>query len=108
MKKLVVSIHDVHPSSFHAARNQVAFCESLGVCRFSILLVPDFHMRNPFERCEDLVCWLRLRQLCGDEIVLHGFYHYNDSGITSPEAWFWNRIYTANEAEFIDLDLHTA
>src|SRR5215831_17221469 len=100
MKQLVVSIHDVHPSSFDAVRREVGFCEALGIDRFSILVVPDFHMRNPFENCGGLVHWLRGRQDVGDEIVLHGFYHFNDSGITSPSGWFWNRIYTANEAEF--------
>jgi len=108
MKKLVVSIHDVHPSSFQAAQNQVSFCETLGIQRFSILVVPDVHMRNPFESCSGLVRWLRARQEDGDEIVLHGFYHLNDSGITSAKTWFCNRIYCANEAEFLDLDFDTA
>jgi|SRR6516225_5828204 len=108
MKKLVVSIHDVHPSSFQAAQNQVAFCETLGIHRFSILVVPDFHMRNPFESCSGLVQWLRAREEAGDEIVLHGFYHLNDSGIISAKAWFCNWIHTANEAEFLDLDFETA
>jgi len=108
MRRLVVSIHDVHSSSFEAARRQIAFCESVGVCRFSILVVPNFHMREPFDHCESLVTWLRARENSGDEIVLHGFYHLNTSGSASPANWFWNRIYTTNEAEFVDLDFQTA
>lgn len=108
MKRLVVSIHDVHPASFDAARKQVEFCESLGVRRFSILVVPDFHMNAPFETSPDLVEWLRSREELGDEIVLHGLYHFNDTRALSPRSWFWNRLYTASEAEFLDLDFHTA
>jgi predicted deacetylase len=108
MRRLVVSIHDVHPSSFAAVRAQVALCESLGVSRFSILVVPDFHGEEPFDRCEDLVTWLRTREESGDEIVLHGFYHLNTEDIASLPGWFWNRIYTTNEAEFAGIDLEIA
>jgi predicted deacetylase len=108
MKTLIVSIHDVHPASFDAARKQVEFCESLGVQRFSILVVPDFHMLTPFESSPDLVDWLLSRQELGDEIVLHGLYHFNDTAAASARTWFWNRFYTAREAEFMDLDFHTA
>jgi predicted deacetylase len=108
MKRLVVSIHDVHPGSFYAAREQVEFCEALGVQRFSILVVPDFHMRIPFEACPALVEWLQSRQKLGDEIVLHGLYHRNDAAATSTRLWFWNRLYTTQEAEFLDLDFEAA
>jgi predicted deacetylase len=108
MSRLVVSIHDVHPGSLDAAKSQVAFCEFLGVRRFSILVVPDFHMRIPFEVSPALVEWLRSRQELGDEIVLHGLYHYNDVSSPSPRVWFWNRFYTTREAEFLDLDFHAA
>jgi predicted deacetylase len=108
MRKLVVSIHDVHPSSFAAVREQIALCESLTVSRFSILVVPDFHGNEPFDVCEELVTWLRKREQSGDEIVLHGFYHLNTAGITSPSSWFWNRIYTTNEAEFVGLGFDIA
>src|SRR5215831_15866296 len=108
MKKLVVSIHDVHPGSVDAAKKQVEFCEALGVRRFSILVVPDFHMRFPFETCPALVDWLQSRQKLGDEIVLHGLCHQNDAATTSLRLWFWNRLYTAQEAEFLNLDFEAA
>jgi predicted deacetylase len=108
MKKLIVSIHDVHPESFHAAVEQVAFCESLGVRRLSILVVPDFHRRTPFETSQKLVAWLRSRQDLGDEVVLHGLYHHNDAHDASPRFLFFNRFYTSNEAEFLNLDFQDA
>ena len=108
MRELVVSIHDVHPSSFAVVREQIAVCESLGVSRFSILVVPNFHGKEPFDVCEDLVTWLRTREHSGDEIVVHGFYHLNTGGISSPSRLFWNRIYTMNEAEFLSLSFDTA
>jgi predicted deacetylase len=108
MKNLIVSIHDVHPESFHAAAQQVAFCESLGVRRFSLLVVPDFHRRTPLETSPKLVAWLRSRQDLGDEVALHGLYHYNDARPISPRFWFFNRLYTSNEAEFLNLDFQDA
>jgi uncharacterized protein len=108
MKKLVVSIHDVHPESLAAARAQVEFCGSLGVRRFSILVIPEFHMRTSVEASPALVAWLRFRQTLGDEIVLHGLYHLNEAPAASPRLWLWNRLYTASEAEFLNLNFHTA
>jgi predicted deacetylase len=108
MKHLVTSIHDVHPQSFDLARDQVSFCESIGVARFSILLVPEFHMGEPFEQCERLLQWLRMREERGDDIVLHGLYHFSGKGKLSPGSWFWNSFYTANEAEFLELDFDAA
>lgn len=104
MRQIIVSIHDVHPSSLEACRQQVRFCESLGIRRFSILAVPAFHVHEPLHRSEELVKWLQARESLGDEVAIHGFYHLNTSAITSVPDWFWNRIYTANEAEFAALD----
>src|SRR5262249_23758674 len=108
MKRLVVSIHDVHAGSLDAAREQVEFCEALGVRRFSILVVPDFHMRTRFETSTALVEWLVSRQELGDEIGLHGLFHFNAGAAASARLWFWNRLYTASEAEFLDLDFGSA
>jgi predicted deacetylase len=108
MKTLIVSIHDVHPGSLDAAIGQVEFCESLGIRRFSILVVPDFHMRFPIEASPDLAAWLCHRERLGDEIVLHGLYHYNAEAAASPRGWFLNRVYTSREAEFLNLDFETA
>jgi predicted deacetylase len=54
------------------------------------------------------VTWLCAREDRGDEIVVHGFYHLNTTGITSASSWFWNRIYTTNEAEFVGLGFDLA
>ena len=108
MRQIIVSIHDVHPSSFEACRQQVLFCESLGIRRFSILAVPAFHVHEPLNRSAELVRWLQAREALGDEIVIHGFSHLNTSGVTSVSSWFWNRVYTANEAEFVHLEFKDA
>jgi predicted deacetylase len=108
MRQLIISIHDVHPSSFEACRQQVIFCESIGIRRFSILAVPAFHVHEPLDRSVELVKWLQAREALGDEVVIHGFYHLNISGITSAASWFWNRLYTANEAEFVHLGFKDA
>jgi predicted deacetylase len=100
-KHLIVSLHDLHPGSLEAVRDQVAFCAGLGAGRFSILAVPRFHHGPGLEDDRATLSWLDERSAAGDDLVLHGFYH--DRADRSGGSWFHTRIYTANEAEFLDL-----
>ncbi len=108
--RLVASLHDVHPGSFAAVRAQAGFLSARGVDRFTLLVVPDYHGRGRFDADAGLVGWLRERQAAGDDIVLHGFRHWigpEDAG-RGLGAWYWRRVYTANEAEFLRLPLARA
>jgi len=101
MKKLIVSLHDFHPGSLEDIRKQVAFFQELGVDRFSILVVPDFHHRGRVEENEASLRFLEERRAAGDDLVLHGFYH--DRKGQQEGSLFWTRLYSANEAEYFDL-----
>lgn len=103
---LVVSLHDVHPSSLATVAQQRAKLRAWGVRRVSLLVVPRWHANEMFDRDERFIKTISQWQAEGDEIVLHGWTH---SCIGLPERagdWFWTRLYTSREAEFLLADAH--
>jgi predicted deacetylase len=108
-KSLIVSLHDAHPGSHAQIAEQVAFLAAYGITRSSILVVPEFHHEGALlddpAFCEAVTGW----QAGGHEIVLHGYFH--DRLESPPEKLstvFWTRLYTNQEAEFLDLPRETA
>lgn len=101
MKHLIVSLHDFHPGSREAIAEQVDFFEAIGVSCFSILVVPKYHMQKHIQEDKASLSYLDERYAKGDEMVIHGFYHYVKD--PRPEHLFWNRIYTNQESEFYDI-----
>ncbi len=88
---------------------QVAFLAGYGISRSSILVVPEFHHGGSLAQdkafCDAVSGW----QEQGHEIVLHGYFH--DRRESPPEklsTFFWTRLYTNREAEFLDLPRDTA
>lgn len=103
MKYLIVSLHDFHPGSREAIEEQTIFLNGLGVGNTALLVVPDFHARGSVFEDEASMAFLRQRHAAGDDLVLHGFYHRGGENASGRRV-FWNRFYTANEAEFLELD----
>jgi predicted deacetylase len=108
-KSLIVSLHDAHPGSHAAIAEQVAFLAAYGITRSSILVVPEFHHGGLLTKapsfCDAVSAW----QTSGHEIVLHGYYH--DRAEAQPDTFsnfYWTRLYTAGEAEFLDLTREAA
>ncbi|MDR1305436.1 MAG: polysaccharide deacetylase family protein [Verrucomicrobiales bacterium] len=100
-KYLIVSLHDYHPGTHAAVREQVATLTAWGVRNFSILAVPHFHHQQSLRASPPSLAWLGERQAAGDDLVIHGYYH--DLVGQGGGAFFWNKLYTAGEAEFHDL-----
>jgi hypothetical protein len=108
-KSLIVSLHDAHPGSHAQIAEQVALLAGYGITRSSILVVPEFHHGGLLTKdpafCDDVSSW----QAKGHEIVLHGYYH--DRAEAVPDTFsnfYWTRLYTAGEAEFLDLTKEAA
>ncbi|MEM6884906.1 MAG: polysaccharide deacetylase family protein [Verrucomicrobiota bacterium] len=101
MKHLIVSLHDFHSGSRELITEQVEFLSELGVTGFSILVVPRFHMGKPLSEDKESLKYLDERHAAGDEMVIHGYYHYVKD--PRPENFFWNRLYTNQESEFFDI-----
>jgi predicted deacetylase len=101
MKHLIVSLHDFHPGSHQAIKNQIDTLTDWGVRNFSILVVPHFHHQKQLKDHAVSLAYLGERQAANDDLVVHGYYH--DRVGQGGGSFFWTKLYTANEAEFLDL-----
>jgi predicted deacetylase len=84
MKSLIVSIHDVTPSTAEAARCWRALIARRDDGPASLLVVPHYGGRELWLPGPGLA-WLHWRAQAGDEIVLHGNTHVTASGRDGPE-----------------------
>jgi predicted deacetylase len=101
---LVVSIHDVAPSSRGRAEEMIAELAHHGVAVCSLLVVPNYHRHGCFTEDRAFVRWLQELETKGHEIVIHGYFHERPrrAGETASEKLF-TRFYTKDEGEFYDL-----
>lgn len=108
-KALIVSFHDVTPLTYEAFASWAKHLESVGVARLTWFVVPFWHGKirlRPESACAQ---WLRRRQSCGDDMILHGLTHQWDKSTAfgvraSCKSLFIRRVYTAMESEFLDLE----
>lgn len=80
---LIVSIHDVAPSTAHAARAWVEELDGRAV-PVTLLVVPGPWEGPPLRVDRELVAWLQERRARGDEIAQHGWTHRR---VTGAPAW---------------------
>ena len=103
---LVVSIHDVAPSTAWAARAWVAELDRRHVPA-TLLVVPGPWEGPPLRVDRELVAWLHERRAHGDEIAQHGWTHRRVAGAPA-----WRRavasVAARGCAEFWSLDLREA
>ena len=101
---LVVSLHDVAPSTQQITSTIVSELGRHGVRVCSILVVPDYHHEGLFARRREFVTWLRALESDGHEIVIHGYFHERPPQTKETlRDTFVTRFYTRNEGEFYDL-----
>jgi predicted deacetylase len=106
---LVVSLHDVAPSTQQIASTIVSELCRHGVRVCSILVVPDYHHEGLFARRREFVTWLRELEADGHEIVIHGYFHERPPQTKETlRDKFVTRFYTQNEGEFYDLGYEEA
>jgi len=102
---LVVSIHDVAPSSRPIVEQMIAKLSAHGVRVCSLLVVPDYHHQGASMQDRQFVGWLRQLEAAGHEIVIHGYFHERPARQTDRLLdRFVTQIYTQGEGEFYDLD----
>jgi predicted deacetylase len=73
--QLLVSVHDVTPAHERWLDVLYRLLEELGVRRYALLVVPNWHGAWPLERFPGFATELRDRARDGAEIVLHGLRH---------------------------------
>ncbi len=106
---LVVSIHDVAPSTRRAIDEILKDLASCGVKTTSLLVVPNLHHRGRTTANAPVCEWLRDLEKRGHEIVVHGYHHQrtrrsHESAVQKAVT----RLYTADEGEFYDITFHQA
>lgn len=101
---VVVSLHDVAPSTQQIASRIISELSAHGVPVCSVLVVPDYHHEGPLTRHHEFVTWLRALEADGHEIVIHGYFHERPPHTKETlRDKFVTRFYTQNEGEFYDL-----
>jgi uncharacterized protein len=106
---LVVSVHDVAPSTQKAADNIISELARRGVRTCSLLVVPDYHHQGLFTKNRQFVSWLQNLEADGYEIVVHGYCHHRPRRPNETmRDKFLTRFYTNEEAEFYDLGYEEA
>ena len=105
---VLLVLHDVAGETWADYAPFVAAVDALGEIPMTLLVVPDFHRRNPLDQDPALRAILDQRVARGDELTLHGLYHADaQARMRSPRDWFMRRVYTW-EGEFYDLDRQQA
>lgn len=100
---VLLVLHDVAPETWPDYQPFVDAIDALGNVPMTLLVVPDFHHRNPLENDSAFRQLLDQRLAAGDELALHGFYHADDApSPRTPWEWFMRRVYTW-EGEFYTL-----
>jgi len=106
---LVLSIHDVAPSTQETVQKMIDDLRQCGVSCCSLLVVPHYHKKESLTRAPDFVKWLHEKQNEGHEIVLHGWAHLRPVALNEG---LWKRLmtqcYTRGEGEFYDLSYDEA
>ena len=106
---LVVSLHDVAPSTQQVADKIISELTQRGVRHCSLLVVPDYHHQGASMQDQQFVSWLRNLEATGHEMVIHGYFHErpkrNKEGVFEKAV---TRIYTQGEGEFYDIGYEEA
>lgn len=87
MTALIVSVHDVAPSTFIRSRRIVDILESRSI-RASLLVVPGYWQGDGPISDDEFATWLKQAQLRGHEIVQHGTNHQ----ATTTGGWLRFRV----------------
>ena len=95
-----VSLHDVAPDTWPQCERLLALCDRHSV-PVTLLVVPRYHHGAAIDEAPEFARALRARIARGDDVVLHGYYHRDDSrAARGPVEWLRRRFYTASEGEF--------
>ena len=102
-KRLIASIHDVHPGSLDAVeRLNDLFVKHLNGPNFAMLIVPDHWGRNAVRGNAGFAAKLRGWADQGIEMFVHGWFHQDRSEHTGIAALKAKHM-TASEGEFLGL-----
>ena len=106
---VVVSVHDVAPSTQAITAKILTELGRHGVRVCSLLVVPDYHHRGSAIKDRQFVSWLRELEAAGHEIIIHGYFHERPRAARETTLdKLITRVYTQGEGEFYDLSYEEA
>ncbi|MEP6685859.1 MAG: polysaccharide deacetylase family protein [Verrucomicrobiota bacterium] len=106
---LVVSVHDVAPTTQQVAEKILTELAHRGVSVCSILVVPNYHHLGSSIENREFSLWLQELEARGHEIVIHGYFHERPRQPNEEfRARVVTRFYTNDEGEFYDLGYEEA
>lgn len=106
---LSVVMHDVAPATWAACHALLQVLDEVQPAPVSLLVVADYHRGQSIEQDTAFLRAMEQRLSRGDEILVHGLCHLDES--PAPGAWrerFFRRVYTASEGEFFSLSREDA
>ena len=104
-RPLIVSIHDVAPSTLAEVRWLLDRLDAIGARPRVLKVIPDEAGRGDLRHQPELAALLRAEAATGSEIVLHGLTHRCRGRLLGP--WpdrLRGRLFAAGAAEFLALD----
>jgi predicted deacetylase len=99
--RAVVAVHDVSPATWRECRELFAMLAHASVPVATLLVIPDYHHRAEVagDRAFCRAVGARLDE--GDEAVLHGMFHLDESAPPRTfRGFFERRLLTRREGEF--------
>ena len=104
-----VSLHDVAPVTWPLCARILSMLDAIGPVPVTLLVVPNYHKKNPIGAHSIFLRAIEDRIARGDEVALHGFYHLDDApSPTHPWEWIQRRVLTQREGEFAAISVQEA
>lgn len=102
MKRLLcVAIHDVAPDTWAECETLLRLLDDADCPAMTLLVVPQYHHRTHVAQAPHVVRTIDRRLAAGAEVVLHGYYHLDESPpARRPREWLRRTFLTDREGEF--------
>lgn len=104
MKKLHLTVHDASPVHEDILKLIHSTLIDLGVVRYSMLVIPDYHGKWLLDEYPDFCGWLQELERTGVEMVLHGCRHAGGNAPLRTADRVRSALFTRGEGEFLGLD----
>ena len=101
---LCIAVHDVAPATWPQCKALLRLIDEAGAPPATLLVVPDYHRSGAINTDRAFTDAIDRRIARGDEVALHGYYHFDDG--PAPQRtldWLRRRHLTLGEGEFAAL-----
>jgi predicted deacetylase len=101
MRGIAVAVHDVAPGTWPGCEALLDFLDRMDCGPVTLLAIPHYHHAKRMIDSRETVAAIDRRLGGGDEVVLHGYTHLDDSPpARRPAEWLRRTFLTQREGEF--------